>query len=192
MHSPWFLIPNASAIRQRNQGPAPDPLWPERSCSREVEIAVNGRRCCAYKGSDSNQIQPADALFGSWAPVPQMPGGGGRNVGQTKLWLWSKTPFEYTRRSEPAWDDWFTRRIQRVIRVRRSPRRAGTSRTSGSQSEDLPNPWHHPDEPGLIDPSEPGRRACRSRSWPNRHTGFITHSGSPETIEPTITLPRPY
>src|SRR5262249_39960980 len=46
-------------------------------------------------------------LFGSWAPVPAMPDGGGQNVGQTKLWLWSKTPFDYTRHSGRAWDDWF-------------------------------------------------------------------------------------
>src|SRR5581483_2267528 len=46
-------------------------------------------------------------LYGSWAPVPAMPGGQGTNPGQTKLWLWSRTPFDYTRRTSGEWDDWF-------------------------------------------------------------------------------------
>src|SRR5258706_6104639 len=41
-----------------------------------------------------------------------MPDGNGQNVGQVKLWLWSKTPFDYTRKRGRAWDDWFTHRFQ--------------------------------------------------------------------------------
>lgn len=48
------------------------------------------------------------ALYGSWAPVPAVPDGGGPNLGQVKLWLWSKTPFDYTRHTTGAWDEWFT------------------------------------------------------------------------------------
>src|SRR5204862_5507880 len=62
----------------------------------------------ARKGTTPNTPSTLPTLFGSWAPVPQMPGGGGRNIGQTKLWLWSKTPFEYTRRTGRSWDEWFT------------------------------------------------------------------------------------
>src|SRR5262245_58786863 len=29
-------------------------------------------------------------------------------VGQAKLWLWSKTPFDYSRHGGRAWDEWFT------------------------------------------------------------------------------------
>ena len=50
-------------------------------------------------------------LFGSWAPVPAVPDGGGEVVAQTKLWIWSKTPFDYTRHSGAAWDEWFTDRF---------------------------------------------------------------------------------
>lgn len=48
------------------------------------------------------------ALYGSWAPVPAVPDGGGPNLGQVKLWLWSKTPFDYTRNTSREWDEWFT------------------------------------------------------------------------------------
>jgi hypothetical protein len=48
-------------------------------------------------------------LFGSWAPVPQLPSGAGQSAGaNTKLWLWSKTPFDYTRHGGTGTDDWFT------------------------------------------------------------------------------------
>lgn len=64
-------------------------------------------RMVARKGPTPNPAG-VDTLFGSWAPVPAMPDGGGQNVAQNKLWLWSKTPFDYTRHSSRAWDDWFT------------------------------------------------------------------------------------
>jgi uncharacterized linocin/CFP29 family protein len=60
----------------------------------------------ARKGSTGlpDDTVPVKELFGSWAPVPD---DGGQDVGQTKLFLWSKTPFDYTRHSGRAWDDWF-------------------------------------------------------------------------------------
>lgn len=51
---------------------------------------------------------PDKRLYASWAPIPAMPDGGGQCVAQTKLWLWSKSAFDYTHHSGPAWDDWFT------------------------------------------------------------------------------------
>lgn len=55
-------------------------------------------------------------LFGSWAPVPQLPTGsvapgGDPPTANVKLWLWSKTPFDYTRHTSGAWDEWFTDRF---------------------------------------------------------------------------------
>ncbi len=49
-------------------------------------------------------------LFGSWAPMPQIPSGaeGQAAVANNNLWLWSRTPFDYTRHSGSDWDDWFT------------------------------------------------------------------------------------
>jgi hypothetical protein len=57
----------------------------------------------------------ADTLYGSWAPMPQL-GSGDPTPGtdpataNTKLWLWSKTPFDHTRHGGREWDDWFTDR----------------------------------------------------------------------------------
>ena len=48
------------------------------------------------------------ALYGSWAPMPSMPDGGGTNPGQVKLWLWSKSPFDYASSASSTWDEWFT------------------------------------------------------------------------------------
>ena len=50
-------------------------------------------------------------LYGSWAPVPQLASDGPSsqptaNVENTKLWLWSKNPFDYTRRTLRTWDEW--------------------------------------------------------------------------------------
>lgn len=51
-------------------------------------------------------------LFGSWAPLPSLPSGDttpGTDLptANTKLWLWSKTPFDYTRHGGRSWDEWF-------------------------------------------------------------------------------------
>ncbi len=101
----------------------------------------------ARKGTDANQNN-LPTLYGSWAPVPQMPGGGGSNVGQVKLWLWSKTPFEYTRLTSRMWDEWFTDEnsdypCQTVI-----PK--GWDFEAIDADEQLPDPWMHPDEPRLL------------------------------------------
>ena len=55
----------------------------------------------------------AKRLFGSWAPMPQLPSGSvspGTNapVANTKLWLWSKSPFDHSIHGGSAWDEWFT------------------------------------------------------------------------------------
>ncbi|WP_032113626.1 hypothetical protein [Candidatus Paracaedibacter symbiosus] len=52
-------------------------------------------------------------IFGSWAPVPQLSAGTPMSAepgptANTKLWLWSKSPFNYTRRTGGHWDEWFT------------------------------------------------------------------------------------
>jgi hypothetical protein len=64
----------------------------------------------ARKGMTPNPPGVA-ALYGSWAPVPAMPDGHGENPAQVKLWLWSKSAFDYTRHSGRAWEDWFTARF---------------------------------------------------------------------------------
>jgi hypothetical protein len=51
-------------------------------------------------------------IFGSWAPVPTLPTGNvspGTDpaVSNSKLWLWSLTPFNYTRHSGDDFNNWF-------------------------------------------------------------------------------------
>lgn len=99
----------------------------------------------ARKATDANGAG-VPTLFGSWAPVPQMPGGGGLNTGQTKLWLWSKTPFEYSRRSSRAWDEWFTDEYDGYP----CQSLAGTGwNFEQIDPGPLPMSWTHPDAPGL-------------------------------------------
>ena len=125
-------------------------------------------------------------LFGSWAPVPQMPGGGGRNVGQTKLWLWSKTPFEYTRRSSRAWDEWFSDEYTGYpCQTLMDP---GWNFENIAPSE-LPNDWHHPDEPGLEIATFSGRLSIQALDRPSHG---LTHAfGISGTDRNSILLPRP-
>ena len=83
---------------------------------------------------DPNQIDPAaspwiqvksskegpfskNALFGSWAPMPKITengellSGSDPSIAHTKLWLWSKNPFDYSCHAGEAWDEWFTERF---------------------------------------------------------------------------------
>ena len=66
----------------------------------------------ARKGTSANASGVKD-LYGSWAPVPQLPSGvvatgSSAPTANTKLWLWSISPFDYSRRTGGAWDEWFS------------------------------------------------------------------------------------
>jgi hypothetical protein len=111
------------------------------------KLAASGWTAVAGNGKTAASLG-LSKLYGSWAPMPQMPGGGGRNTGQVKLWLWSKTLFEYTRSTSRAWDEWFADNF--------------TGYPCGSipdvcwdfeeiePANRLPGPWPHPAEPDLI------------------------------------------
>lgn len=94
------------------------------------------------------------ALYGSWAPMPALPDGGGVNAGQTKLWLWSKTPFDYTRHSGRAWDEWFTDRFSGYPCLPPLPdREICYDFENVAPSQQLSSPWASPEQPG---PEQPG------------------------------------
>ncbi len=59
----------------------------------------------AQAGTGPDPATPGK-LYGSWMPVPSEPGGG-TGPGQTKLRVWSKTPFSFTRHTGAAWTDSF-------------------------------------------------------------------------------------
>jgi hypothetical protein len=95
---------------EANQGP-----MRVRFSLQEVVLAKwNGASWAdvARKGATPN-APGLKELYGSWAPIPQLPSGvvtPGTDppVAQVKLWLWSKTPFDYSRHGGRAWDEWFT------------------------------------------------------------------------------------
>jgi hypothetical protein len=82
------------------------------------EIALSkwnepGWQLVARKSTDAN---PAGVrtIFGSWAPIPSLPAGNvspGTDppVSNSKLWLWSLTPFDYTRHSGDDLNNWFVK-----------------------------------------------------------------------------------
>jgi len=87
-------------------------------------------------------------LYGSWAPVPD---DGGQNVGQTKLLLWSKTPFDYTRHSGRAWDDWFTDAFGNYPCVPIPPdREICCDFKEIDPTEQLRPPWPCPGQPQFV------------------------------------------
>lgn len=107
----------------------------------------------AHKGSTGPVDDALDVkeLFGSWAPVPAMPDGGGEAVAQTKLWLWSKTPFDYTRHTGRAWNEWFTDRFSDYPCVPNPPdREICCDFEKIVPGQELTLPWQCPDYPGLA------------------------------------------
>jgi hypothetical protein len=65
----------------------------------------------ARKSTNANDAG-VRTIFGSWAPVPSLPAGNlspGTDppVSNSKLWLWSLTPFDYTRHSGDDFNNWF-------------------------------------------------------------------------------------
>ncbi len=55
-----------------------------------------------------NNVSGVGHLYGSWAPLPS---DDGKSTAQTKLMLWSKTPFDYTRQTGSSYNEWFTDRF---------------------------------------------------------------------------------
>lgn len=81
------------------------------------EVALSkwnaGWQLVARKSTNAN---PAGVrtIFGSWAPIPGLPSGDvtpGTDppVSNSKLWLWSLTPFDYTRHSGDDLNNWFVK-----------------------------------------------------------------------------------
>lgn len=107
----------------------------------------------ASKGttSVSTASDPAEKLYGSWAPVPAEGDIAGEKVGQTKLWIWSKTPFDYARHTQRSWDEWFTTRFKRYPCIDiRADRVICCNFQNVSPSTQLRSPWVCSDQPSII------------------------------------------
>lgn len=115
IHDPAMIGVNATVVvpeRERIGDPSKSP--PEGPVELKyllTEVALEKKTAAGWNAvaRTATTANPPGVpkLYGSWAPVPAMPDGGGENVSQTKLWLWSKTPFDYTRNSGRSWSDWF-------------------------------------------------------------------------------------
>jgi hypothetical protein len=74
----------------------------------------DGRVWQEVASSSSSETQK---LYGSWAPVPQLTDSSPSNqptanIENTKLWLLSKNPFDYTRRTLRTWDEWLVENFE--------------------------------------------------------------------------------
>lgn len=87
-------------------------------------------------------------LYGSWAPIPNLPEGGGAGTAKVKLWLWSKNSFEYARHSATEWNEWFTERFTTYPCI---PSVTDTTLCFDFEAIDdtyrLLSPWQSPEEP---------------------------------------------
>lgn len=114
--NPQPVFPNAQPPGWEWIGDPDKHEGPVRMRSALKEVALE-KWSSAIAGWQLVARSPAGAgetsLYGSWAPVPQMPAGGSAPgsappTANVKLWLWSRTPFDYTQHSGAEWDDWFT------------------------------------------------------------------------------------
>jgi hypothetical protein len=97
-------------------------------------------------------------LYGSWAAVPQLPSGTGQAaVANDKLWLWSKTPFDYTRHGGSDGDDWFTENFPAYPCVPQDipDREVCCEFEELDRTRILESPWRFPEHPEITLSWEP-------------------------------------
>ncbi len=133
-------------------------------------------RCAASSLPDNSP--GVEVLFGSWAPTPPMPDGGGQNQGQTKLWLWSKNPFDYVRHGGREWQDWISQHFNNMPCIEMpqqteycwtfDPVAMGPLPTFGLPPLDL-RVWQHPEAGGpILAWIEPDAPEIRSLDLPDK------------------------
>ncbi|HEU0138916.1 MAG TPA: hypothetical protein VFQ79_04365 [Bryobacteraceae bacterium] len=125
-----------------NQGPA-------RVRPALTELALecwNGTRWepIARKATTSNPVG-VRALYGSWAPVPQLPAGNVQPgspppTANVKLWLWSKSPYDFSRHTGGQWDEWFDHAYPDYPCLPLPPDREDCCDFSGLSAGDIPAP----------------------------------------------------
>jgi hypothetical protein len=135
-----FVVPPRERIGDpaQNEGPL-EVEYTLRSI--ELHKLAGGTWSLVARRSD---VDPAVGdLYGSWAPVA---GAGTGGIAQVKLWLWSKSAFDYTRHSGGAWDEWFTDQFDDYPCVPHPPDRViCCDFESVAADEVLGPPWHCPD-----------------------------------------------
>lgn len=116
----------------------------------------NGSRweAVARKATTANAEGVRD-LYGSWAPVPQLPAGttaAGTEppTANVKLWLWSKSAFDFSRRTGGAWDEYVDRAYPNYPCIDMPKDREECIDFSELNEGDvLAAPWHSPTHPEI-------------------------------------------
>jgi hypothetical protein len=121
---------------------------------REIELAKWDAQQNLWRPVASKPaVSGVRALYGSWAAVPQLPSGTGQApVANNKLWLWSKTPFDYTRHGGSDWDDWFIDNFPSYPCVPQDvpDREVCFDFETVDSAQWLQSPWHLPVDPEII------------------------------------------
>jgi hypothetical protein len=138
----------------RNEGPA-------RVRSSLSAVALerwNGSRWDAVARKAPTTTANAEGvrdLYGSWAPVPQLPAGttaAGTEppTANVKLWLWSKSAFDFSRRTGGAWDEYIDRAYPNYPCIDMSKDREKCIDFSELNEGDvLAAPWHSATHPEI-------------------------------------------
>ena len=134
----------------RNQGPA-------RVRTSLSELALerwDGARWTAVARKPASASSGVPALWGSWAPVPQLPAGSTAAntpapTANVKLWLWSKSAFDFSRHTGGAWDEYIDRAYPNYPCIDLPADREECIDFAELSEGDVPTaPWHatsHPD-----------------------------------------------
>ena len=121
---------------------------------REIELAKWDAQQNLWRPVASKPaLSGVRTLYGSWAAVPQLPSGTGQApVANNKLWLWSKTPFDYTRHGGSDWDNWFIDNFPSYpcVPLDIPDREVCFDFETMNSAQWLQSPWHLPVDPEII------------------------------------------
>lgn len=133
----------------KNQGPA-------RVRTALKEIALEQWTGTQWQAVPQTSTGGQSTLWGSWAPVPQLPAGTPTpgSPGPTanmKLWLWSRSPYDYTRRTDGTWQEWFSATYPNYPCIDLPPDREVCCDFDQLPVGPAPRaPWTCPDHPELL------------------------------------------
>ena len=152
--------------------------------------------------ASKKQGTSSGTMYGTWAPIPALPlppepedsaRVGVSPVAQVKLWLWSKTPFDYTRFTGRAWDEWFTERFKDYLCISDAPDRHICSDFEDIDRGNLKGPFIHgefifDDEAGyqVIELNQPVNGKTRALCASQNNTISIEMKTPARAIEITV------
>lgn len=134
---------------EKNQGPA-------RVRSALKEIALEQWTGTQWQVTARTNPGGLAEIWGSWAPIPQLPSGtpapdSRGPTANVKLWLWSRSPYDYTRRTGGGWEEWFSAAYPNYPCIDLPPDREVCCDFERLPIGPAPEaPWTCPDHPELV------------------------------------------